>query len=338
MPATAAPAHCPCPTTGGIARKRDEEGPFGPDKQNTLKTPGTETAWLDFITRMITQYGPEADDHHNLRIEIERLGKLLGEQPGHTRYQELMGVIAPALTPETMQGFAYHKPHGYAGDYEIIDRIYTLHTTENERLKRWDEFFHAQDAPQAVRNRKFFFINTLSQLSRDRKKLRVLNVGSGPGRDIFEFFENNRASDIHFDCIEFDRNAIAYASGLCERHLDKISFINANVFKFSTAEKYDLVWSAGLFDYLNDRRFVFLLNKLYSYLKPRGVLYVGNFSDLNPTRKYMELFGNWHLLHRNKQDLIALALQIGIEHSKIDVSSEPLGINLFLKLVKSDLP
>ncbi len=65
------------------------------------------------------------------------------------------------------------------------------------------------------------------------------------------------------------------------RHTLTGSFINANIFKYKTTEKYDLIWSAGLFDYLNDRRFIFLLNKLYTYLKPEGVLYVGNFSDQN---------------------------------------------------------
>jgi extracellular factor (EF) 3-hydroxypalmitic acid methyl ester biosynthesis protein len=32
---------------------------------------------------------------------------------------------------DTMQGLALRKPHGYAGDFEIIDRIYTQHISSN---------------------------------------------------------------------------------------------------------------------------------------------------------------------------------------------------------------
>ncbi len=177
---------------------------------------------MDFIRELIAKQGPENHDHQALQLEIERIGMMLEHPSGKRHYLNLLKIIEPVLTVETMQGFAFRKPHGYSGDYEIIDRIYTEHKTDIESLKRWDEFFHVQHAPQAVRNRKLFFINILNYLSQDKKRVRVLNVGSGPGRDMLEFFETGRKSDLHIDCIEFDRHAIAYASGLCAAHLDRI--------------------------------------------------------------------------------------------------------------------
>src|SRR5947209_9621878 len=47
---------------------------------------------------------------------------------------------------DTMQGFGLLKPHGYAGDFEMIDRIHTGWKSPNPKLVRWDEYFHAQSA------------------------------------------------------------------------------------------------------------------------------------------------------------------------------------------------
>jgi len=53
----------------------------------------------------------------------------------------------------SMQGFSYVKPHGYAGDFEIIERICTSVVSSISHITRWDRFFHEGDAPRAVRNR-----------------------------------------------------------------------------------------------------------------------------------------------------------------------------------------
>ena len=61
---------------------------------------------------------------------------------------------------------------------------------------------------------------------------------------------------------------------------------------------------------------------------------IGNFSIQNPTKKYMELFGKWFLYHRHEKELIDLALQAGINRQNIDIFSEQLNVNLFLRIVK----
>jgi extracellular factor (EF) 3-hydroxypalmitic acid methyl ester biosynthesis protein len=291
---------------------------------------------MDFIKKIVDKNGPDITDHQNLKTEIERIGSLLEKNTNAVQHQKLLDIIAPTLTPKTVQGFAFQKPHGYAGDFEIIDKIYTEFKSDDDKFRRWDEFFHAQEAARAVRNRKTFFLNTLKSFTKHNDVIKVLNVGSGPGRDIFEYFKINPQSSIHFECVDNDRKAINYASNLCAEYLNQITFTNKNVFKFNSSKKYDLIWSAGLFDYLNDKLFIFLLKRLYSFLKPGGYLYVGNFSDYNPTRKYMEIFGDWHLIHRSRSKLYDLAILAGINPMDINILTEPLGINLFLQILKPE--
>ena len=292
---------------------------------------------VDLIKKIIAQDGPEKSDYSALHAEIERLGTFL-QQPSINgkKYNELLDVLSPVLTTETMQGFAFQKPHGYPGDYEIMDRIYLEWKSENENLVKWDEFFHFQKAPMAVRNRKQCFLEMLASFSKKRKEVRVLNVGSGPGRDMLEFFQDNPDANVYFDCVDFDKDAIKYASRLCSSYLDRISFVNKNAFRFSPVRSYDVIWSAGLFDYLNDKQFVFLLRKLHLCLNPDGELFIGNFSIENPSRKYMELFGKWYLVHRSRQQLFGLATDAGIDSWNVQVFSEPLGVNLFLHVKNTE--
>jgi hypothetical protein len=77
-----------------------------------------------------------------------------------------------------------------------------------------------------------------------------------------------------------------------------------------------------------------LLKKYYEYLNPGGEMIIGNFASGNPSRKIMEILGDWFLVHRTPDELKNFALQAGIPPSKIEVASEPLGINLFLRLRK----
>ena len=53
------------------------------------------------------------------------------------------------------------KPRGYHGDFEIIDAIYMERINPHPALEKWDRYFHAQAAPQAVRNRKAYFHDLL---------------------------------------------------------------------------------------------------------------------------------------------------------------------------------
>ena len=55
-------------------------------------------------------------------------------------------MFLPILSLETMQGHAYLKPHGYAGDFELIDKIYTYWKSDDPNLIRWDDYFHSQES------------------------------------------------------------------------------------------------------------------------------------------------------------------------------------------------
>lgn len=107
-----------------------------------------------------------------------------------------------------------------------------------------------------------------------------------------------------------------------------------NAFRFKSNKKYDLVWSAGLFDYLEDKQFIFLLRLLLDVVSPDGEIVIGNFSEANPSRDYME-FGEWFLHHRTEDRLAIIANQAGCSEHSINIEKEATGVNLFLRIRKS---
>lgn len=234
----------------------------------------------------------------------------------------------------TIQGYGLKKPYGYAGDFLMIDKIYTFHTSPIQKYKFWDDFFHNHSAPKAVRNRKAYFKNLVLNKLQGREQLKILNIASGPARDLLELFQEIEAiKGLNVTCVEMDKNAIEYAQNLTKTYSEHIEFINKNALRFQTDKQYDLVWSAGLFDYFDDKGFAFLLKRCKDWVKQDGEIVIGNFNENNnPTRDYMEIFGEWFLHHRTENELINLALQVGFQKEQISVGREAENVNLFLHI------
>lgn len=250
---------------------------------------------------------------------------------------QLKTVLEPILDINSMIGYTFQKPYGYAGDFELIHRIYTNWQTKDQRYKKWDELYQWADSATAVRNRKQYFIERLNKLEHRNKTPLVLNLGSGPCTDVKDYFTQSPRSAVKFHCVDMDNKAIEFGSVVCDNYVDNITFINQNVFKLKSDEKYNLIWSAGLFDYFNDKLFIRLINRYYNLLENGGELIIGNFSVANPSRGLMEVLCKWYLNHRSKSDLVKLALSAGVDQKNIKVCSEATGINLFLHLKKNFL-
>ena len=251
---------------------------------------------------------------------------------GPDRYK-LVDLFGEDFLNQTIQGHSYRKPHGYAGDYQIIDFIYQQKIIAEERFQKWDKYFHSQHAAGAVRNRKDYFIRLIKDRYAELNwPIKILNLASGPCRDVYELFQEVPVDKIRIHCVDLDANAIQYAKKLLGTFSDHIRFTQQNIFKFDTNEKFDLIWSAGLFDYFSDEDFVKVLSKAYSWCSEGGEIVIGNFSNTNPTRAYMEIATEWILYHRSEQELRSLAHRVVSIRDKVEVRSESLGVNLFVHI------
>lgn len=245
---------------------------------------------------------------------------------------------APELAQSLIQRQCIEKPFGYAGDFQIIEWIYDYKSDSPGRGRLWDELFHAQAAPQAVRNRKDFFVDIYTSLCQRTPSTRsVLDIASGPCREVTDAVDQagDLAKGTHFHCVDIEPKAIAYAQDRVHT-LKEISFQweIANVIRIRPSRRYDLVWSAGLFDYLNDRLATFLLRRMWDWTKVGGTCVIGNFHASNPSRNYMEWCGDWCLIHRTDDDMRRLCHDAGIPSGQMKITHEPLGVCVFAVLTK----
>jgi extracellular factor (EF) 3-hydroxypalmitic acid methyl ester biosynthesis protein len=281
---------------------------------------------MPYFLEMLLKSGPEESEY---QIINDMVNNIKDEKEA----QLFRKLIEPVLNENTLYGYTYLKPLGYAGDFMLIERMYQEYVSKDPKWEKWDIYYHSHEATKAVRNRKKYFVKIMEQLiSKSSGPVNVLILGSGPATDVHDFFLRNPKADVAFDLLDIDQRAIDYAIEKNNMFLHKINFTRMNVLRFQPYKKYDLIWSAGLFDYLNDRLFTGLINRFKNNLKHDGEMIIGNFSQNNPTQRVMEVIGEWFLNHRSSKHLTQLAMNGGISYDQIYVDKEPLGINLFLRI------
>ncbi len=289
------------------------------------------SALLGYINNLVAQGGPEPSEFFELLAVFDEL---------QSRKDEASKLVRACIeqsdgsfnSVQTMQGHVCLQPYGYHGDFHIIDRIYTNDVALNPSLARWDEFFHWGTAAVAVRNRKTFFItHCLPRLLSQQNTVRMLNVGSGPCRDVAELLSHSEHLNVQIECLDSDERAFAYARNVVGLVDPRVQFVHKNALRHGGHARYDIIWSAGLFDYLHDALFVTLARRLSRLLCTGGELIIGNFSQANTQAGYMA-FGGWDLNHRSADHLMGLAAKAGFDLNSVNVLQEPSGVNFFIQI------
>ena len=279
----------------------------------------------NFLNTLVEKGGPEPHEYSEFAAIVNNLED--------QELEYFRNVIRESLNENTLIGHGFVKPFGYPGDFTIIHNIYKVHVNPDKKYGNWDRFFQNQAGAKAVRNRKDYFLKRCAEIENVSGEAKhVLILGSGPATDVNEYLQNNPHSKIKFDLVDFDQNAIDFAKKQNEPFKDSIKYFKINVLRFKPYQWYDLIWSAGLFDYFKDKHFVYMINKYYKYLLDGGEFIIGNFSHSNPTRRLMEVLSDWYLVHRSKNDLVRMALEAEAAEELVEVEMEELGVNLFLRI------
>lgn len=231
------------------------------------------------------------------------------------------------------------KPYGYVGDFLIIDEIYR-NQAETVGVERClDNYFLKTEASAATRNRKENFKGYLMELIKGKPngKIRVMDLAAGPCRDIKELFHdpNGFHASVLVDCIDHDSQAIEYGKNLIRglANEENINFIQKNAARLALTKNiesmipwhYDVIFSTGLFDYLDERVVVPLVRNLRKLLNKDGLMIISNYRDRwsNPSRHYMEWGGDWDLIYRTEDEFLGIFTQAGFSKGQLSLKFEP---------------
>ncbi len=235
------------------------------------------------------------------------------------------------------------KPFGYAGDYKIMDDIYKNEpqTTGFDRL--FDNYYQMTAIYVGVRNRKEDFKRIVSDFVKKSKKksIRIMSLACGPCRDIQELLSHNMLSgkEVVFDCYDNEEHALEYAKNLL-KSFSNINFTRENILRLAAAKhiaskierRYDIIYSTGLFDYLNNKVATRLIENLRTLLKIDGILVVSNVRDKysNPSAHYMEWAGEWSLFYRDDDEFKKCFTDAGFSSNELKMHYEQQGIMLYV--------
>jgi extracellular factor (EF) 3-hydroxypalmitic acid methyl ester biosynthesis protein len=256
--------------------------------------------------------------------------------------------------------FAYrtfHKPLGYPGDYEMVNMI-LRDPYEGGSLfaKVFNSWFLSQPPAEAHRNRIQYLTRKLleetARVAAQGRTARIYNLGCGPAVEVQHFLEQHDISN-HADMmlLDFNDETLAYTAGVlneAKRRYKRSTRINllkksvGHILKGrgrstigSPESKYDVVYCAGLFDYLTDMHCKQLMNIFYDMLAPGGLLIATNVDRSNPRCLTMEYMMEWVVIYRNFTEMAALAPSaLGPDDFKIQ--SDLTGVNLYFEARRSD--
>jgi hypothetical protein len=78
----------------------------------------------DFISHFAKKGGPDPSDYPILNTLLQQFSaENIQKNFSDEHLNMIRNAFGEALSPETIQGWAYHKPLGYAGDFQIIEKI-----------------------------------------------------------------------------------------------------------------------------------------------------------------------------------------------------------------------
>jgi extracellular factor (EF) 3-hydroxypalmitic acid methyl ester biosynthesis protein len=163
------------------------------------------------------------------------------------------------------------------------------------------------------------------------------------------------ANDVSFTLLDFNEETLAHArmklENLRKTHgrSTSLQFVKRSVQQIlkesgkslprTPENQFDLVYCAGLFDYLSDPVCKRLTSIFYDMLSPGGLVLITNVGDAmnrsRPFRYSMDYILGWHLLYRNGAAVGALAPDRASPDS-CKVLAEETGVNFFLEVRKAE--
>jgi len=249
----------------------------------------------------------------------------------------------------------YTKPLGFAGDYEMVRMILRDPMEgQNSYAKVVNSVLLRSGTAEAHRNRIVRLTEFLEGEARRVNALgrpfSVINIGCGPAADVERFLKTSWLSDqTKFHLLDFNRETLDFAQEqithvIRERsRKTKVKFVHRSVhelLKQASARKtvpeksFDMVYCAGLFDYLNNRICSRLLKLFYSWTLPGGLVVVTNVHPKHPVKGFLEHLQEWYLVLRNEKQMLALEPSLGAQKA----TTEDTGVNVFLEIRKPEEP
>lgn len=245
--------------------------------------------------------------------------------------------IRAVLHEDPLAQRAYAKPRGYAGDPVLLDYIYGCAPLPDgasrfgRDVHRWSA--EHSSAFRSVRRRRTTLSEMIDAAAARRRDARVLAIASGHLREaqLSSAVAGRGLSEVvavDHDPLSLDL-VRASCAGLPVRCVQ--GTLGEIIAGRLEPGDFDLIYAAGLYDYLPDTIARRLTTVLSSRLAPGGELVIGNIDHCRDAG-YMEAIMGWFLNHRTEADLLSLAGEVS--DAVLRTWTDPEGVMRYLAVTR----
>lgn len=229
-------------------------------------------------------------------------------------------------------------PEGYPGDYVTLELVYANEPNGEGLARILDRIFLSRTLAVAVRSRLRKLAQSLVvRATEETTTSNWLNLACGSCRELLSVpVREDRA--IH--CVDSDPNALNYARQLLSKRTNEtLHFHTENAFRLVNPRRniqrfgeFTTIYSAGLFDYLNDETLSRLLAGLYGSLAKGGVL----IAPLKDATRYETFDYHWaakwdFFFQRTEASFLRIFEVAGIPVADTTVKRDESGVILFFQ-------
>jgi extracellular factor (EF) 3-hydroxypalmitic acid methyl ester biosynthesis protein len=294
------------------------------------------------------------DKSNELFWQFEQAARKVEDEEVNSHKSFAQRDLHPLLMRSPFFYRSYVKPLGYAGDYGMVNMMLADRrdgpTTYTQLI---NSYFHQIGPTRAHRNRIAILNDRLTELGEQFRgqpeKAQILNMACGPALEVQRFVRTQQVCEhCDFTLVDFNQETLEHAEQKIGEAREasgfdaNVHFVQKSVHQLlkeaakPTPEqlrqegKYDLIYCAGLFDYLSDKICARLLRLFYRWVKPGGFVFVTNVHTKNPSQLCMEHIVEWYMEYRDEEDMLKLARGYGEQYVYLDFT----GLNVFFEIHK----
>jgi extracellular factor (EF) 3-hydroxypalmitic acid methyl ester biosynthesis protein len=243
-------------------------------------------------------------------------------------------VLQEVLREAAIVDHCVSRPRGYHGDFETMEMMYRNAPEGTTTLGR---YIHAMliygRECGSVRTRRGYLTSRLVDLARERP-ITVSSIACGPAAELRDAFSQVGDAIRAVVLVDQDGSAIEHALGglapfrpaeiqvmTLQTRIQRLLPVPGRT-QVLLPVQCDYIYSAGLYDYLDETTACELTSTLAGYLAPGGILEFGNFT-IWPAGFVTDMVCGWRLLLRSKAELLRLVPE------SCAATIEPVGDQLF---------
>lgn len=227
--------------------------------------------------------------------------------------------LASIVHQDPFTGWSFRRPRGYPGDAGLLDFIYE-HTSVAPRVETASDlgraiyaFSKMTPAPVAVRERRDILADTVDRIAAlQSRPIRVLAIAAGHLREAERSEALQTGAVEQWIALDQDEASLAeirrrFDGGPVRAIIGSVSGLIRKKYDF---EPFDLIYAAGLYDYLVPKVANRLTNEAFDLLSPGGTYLFANFVEDMADAGYTETFMDWHLILRSDDDMARIAASV----------------------------